>query len=110
MTEILYAVFTNTTQLKDLTIAQLAAMIRKDWAAIDKHAEPYLLGMECLSDIKDSYKEETGQHIIVYFLCNAVGWKGSLAHCIKAELQKRIDQNVEQNHRDRFTYGTPGNL
>ena len=86
----------NSIQLKDFTIAQLAAMIRKDWVAATKQAELYLLAMEQITTIEDSYKGESGKHIVAYFLCNAVQWKGSLAHSIKTELQNRINKEEEK--------------
>jgi hypothetical protein len=109
MTDLLYALFANTTNLKDLTIAQLAEMIRKDWGEINRHAAPYLIAMETLTTIQDNHEKDSGKFIVANFLSMAVDWKGSLAHAIKAELKRRIEDDNE-HHTHRFTPNTPKTL
>ena len=76
--------------MKNMTISDLAKMIEKDWGEVSSHARPYLSAMNHLNDIKDAYCDNYGEKIVVYFLCNAVSWRGNLAMMIKKELNRRI--------------------
>lgn len=79
--------------MKQMTIKQIAAMIRKDWTKVDPHAEPYLKVMEQLTTIKDKYYADSGKMVVAYFLANAVSWRGDLARNIKKELNRRLTEN-----------------
>ena len=81
--------------MKEMTIVELARMIRKDWEQVSPRAEPYLVAMEQLVDIKDTYGTDKGRMIVAYFLCNAVNWRGDLAHNIKKELNRRIIETLK---------------
>lgn len=79
--------------LKELTIGQIAAIIRKDWLKINFAAKPYLDAMKYLDDLYDSYGYDSGRSIVSYFLSNAGTWRGPTAKAIKSELKSRIASN-----------------
>jgi len=80
--------------MKDFTVSQLAGMIRKDWNNVSPHAEPYLAAMEQLNDVKDKYMMDSGEEIILRFLCNAISWRGDLAKNVKKELNRRVMEQL----------------
>ena len=68
---------------------EIAREIRADWEKnINYAARPYLEAMEALSNIKDSYYQESGVSIVLYFLANARYWRGETARRVKMELKK----------------------
>lgn len=67
-------------------LAVIAAEIRADWKKVYYGAEPYLEAMGRLDKITDSYGDEPGWKMVVYFLSNASTWRGETARRIKAEL------------------------
>jgi uncharacterized coiled-coil protein SlyX len=79
-----------TRYLRDKTLSELAKMIAKDWTEINIRAELCLATMNELDSIEDSYYEDSGESIILHFLCNAVSWRGGLSQMIKRELNRRL--------------------
>lgn len=75
--------------LKDKTIAQLAEIIRQDWARPYFGARPYLTAMLSLNSIHDDYGYDSGVEVVRYFLANAGQWRGEVARAVKAELKER---------------------
>lgn len=75
--------------LETKTIAELAAIIRKDWQKVNYAAKPYLDAMDCLSDINHQIGFDSGKSIVLYFLSNASTWRGETAKAIKLELKNR---------------------
>lgn len=77
-----------------MTIAELAAIISKDWRAQGKGiyfgAKPYIDAMYSLQSVNDNYGCDSGRSIVAYFLGNAQTWKGETAKAVKKELNKRI--------------------
>lgn len=71
---------------------EIAAEIRKDWSAQGKGiyfgAKPYLSAMGTLNSIDEPYGQDSGKSIVLYFLSNAMTWKGEVARRVKAELNK----------------------
>lgn len=70
----------------------IAKEIKKDWNATSKNgvyfgAKPYLDAMETLDKITDNYYDDTAKYIVLYFLGNAMTWKGENAKRIKLELK-----------------------
>lgn len=78
------------TDLKTLSIAGLASLIRKDWKNVNYAAAPYLSAMFCLEGIDDNYGADPGHMVVRYFLANAASWRGETAKAIKAELKRRL--------------------
>lgn len=76
--------------LKDKTIADLAKLIRKDWALPNYAAVPYLDAMLELKTVNDKFGMDSGEGIILRFLSNASSWRGDMARAIKAELRLRL--------------------
>lgn len=72
------------------SIATIATEIRADWAKVNYAAEPYLLAMEDLTSVNDSYGYDDAKGIILRFLNNATGWRGETAKRIKAELREMV--------------------
>ena len=78
-------------RIKNMSIARIANLIRKDWGAkIYFGARPYLDAMFSLDTVNDNYGYDTGKSIVAYFLSNAQTWKGEIAKIVKAELNKQI--------------------
>ena len=75
--------------LETKTIAELAAIIRKDWQKVNYAAKPYLDAMDCLSDINHQIGFDSGKSIVLYFLSNASTWRGETAKAIKLQLKNR---------------------
>ena len=78
-----------TMNLADKTIAELAAIIRKDWQKVNFAAKPYLSAMGCLSDINHQIGFDSWKSIVLYFLSNAGTWRGEIAKAVKLELKNR---------------------
>ena len=78
-----------TMNLEDKTIAELAAIIRKDWQKVNFAAKPYLSAMDCLSDINHQIGYDSGKSVVLYFLSNAGTWRGEIAKAVKLELKNR---------------------
>jgi hypothetical protein len=57
-----------------------------DWKNSYFGAIPYIEPMSSISDIKDTYGQDTGKSIVAYFLANAQTWKGEVAREIKKNL------------------------
>lgn len=76
--------------MKDLTISQLAKIIRSDWKSPYFGAVPYLDAMLQLIKITDRYGLDSASSIIRYFLANASNWRGPVAREVKAELNRRL--------------------
>lgn len=68
-------------------ISEIARDIRRDWKNVNYAAKPYLEAMSDLSSITDSYGCDNAKSVVLYFLCNASGWRGPVAKSIKAELK-----------------------
>lgn len=78
--------------LKDLTIREIAALIRKDWKKVYFGAVPYLDALSEVDSLSDPYYAEDGRTQSLYFRSNASGWRGPVAKAIKAELKRREDE------------------
>jgi hypothetical protein len=78
------------TNLKSLSISDIASLIANDWKKVHFAARPYLEAMFSLNAINDNYGFDTGRSIVIYFLGNATTWKGDLAKAVKAELKARL--------------------
>ena len=76
--------------LKELTIYELAQIIRKDWGdKVNYAAKPYLQAMIEIINIEDKYGCDSAKSIVLYFLGNAGTWGGDVAKAVKAELKRR---------------------
>lgn len=74
-----------------LTISELAQVIRRDWKPkVYFGAVPYLDAMLSLEKITDSYGLDSGTSVVVYFLANANTWRGEVARALKKELNLRV--------------------
>ena len=71
---------------------EIAHEIRKDWgtANINFAAAPYLNAMGDLQSINENYFQDSGQEIVLRFLCNAGSWRGEVARRIKLELKSMV--------------------
>ena len=78
-----------TMNLKNKTIAEITAIIRKDWQKVNFAAKPYLNAMDCLSDINQQIGFDSGKSVVLYFLSNASTWRGEIARAVKLELKNR---------------------
>ncbi len=80
---------TSTQDLSKLPLVDIVGMIRKDWKPVNYAASPYLDAMGNL-DEKGNFGLDTGESCVLYFLCNAMTWKGPIAREVKKELNKRV--------------------
>ena len=69
---------------------EIAREIRKAWTKVSPCAEPYLEAMQSLDSINDNYYYDSGKSIVLYFLGNAITWRGEDARRIKAELKEMV--------------------
>lgn len=76
---------------EDLSVAQLATIIRRDWGNVNYAAEPYLQAMGSMFSVSDAYGADPGDMIVRYFLSNASSWRGPTARAVKAELKRRLN-------------------
>lgn len=82
----------TSKKLSELSIAEIADIIRKDWrktkGKVHEFAVPYVDAMSCMEKITDTYIAESGKTIVAYFLSNASTWQGATAKEIKTYLNK----------------------
>lgn len=77
------------TDLTNLTVSELAELVRADWKKVYFGAVPYLDAMSCLRTVNDNYGLDSGESVVLYFLANANTWRGDVARAVKAELKRR---------------------
>jgi hypothetical protein len=84
-------------ELCDMTIAQIARVIKGDWGKqIDKGAIPPLNGLKELKNISDDYGHDRGATVVSDFLANASKWRGDVARNVKKELVKRLKNHYRR--------------
>jgi hypothetical protein len=74
-------------------INEIAREILADWGGWNKvyfGAVPYLEAMLRLNSVDDSYGVEDGKTQVIYFLSNAMTWRGETARRVKKELKAMI--------------------
>ena len=71
-------------------IHTIAAEILDDWKNPSVYAKPYIEVMLRLDSIRDTYIAEDARSVLLYFLNNAKGWRGSKARAIKDEIRAMI--------------------
>ena len=76
--------------MKDLPIYELANVCLRDWKKPYFGAVPYLAAMQTLNSIQDTYRADSAESIVLYFLSNASAWRGQVARDVKAELNRRL--------------------
>ena len=76
--------------LSKMSLAEIAAYIRKVWPSIHYGAKPYLSAMFSLNSVNDYYGFENGRSVVSYFLTSATKWRGPEARAVKAELKRRL--------------------
>jgi hypothetical protein len=77
------------------SLTTIAWEIEQNWNATSKNgvnyaAKPYLDAMKTLHSVDDSYGEDSGKHIVLYFLSNASSYRGEVAKAHKAELKAML--------------------
>lgn len=77
-----------------MSLAEIARIVRRDWQNVYFGAKPYLSAMATLNDMSEAYGADPGREIVLYFLSNAMTWKGRVAKAVKAELNKRLKAKV----------------
>jgi hypothetical protein len=68
----------------------IANEIFRTWKSVHYSAMPYLEAMTQLYTVDESYGQDSGKSIVLYFLSNASTWRGEDARRIKAELKKMV--------------------
>jgi len=77
-------------QVKEMSLSEIARIIRKDWGKVNYAAVPYLEAMGGLENINQDYFMDSGASVVAYFLSNANSWRGDTARTVKAELNRRL--------------------
>lgn len=80
----------SAEELKAMSVAALARLIRKVWAKPYFGAVPYIEAMHAFEKDGDLYGVENAKGICTYFLANATTWRGDMARAVKAELKRRF--------------------
>lgn len=70
-----------------MSLWALARIIQNDWTDMPHVVRPYLNAILTTEEHKCFEGITTP---VGYFLCNAHGWKGDVAHAVKAELNRRL--------------------
>lgn len=68
-------------------IREIAADIARAWPIPNYAARPYLEALHALGTVQDMYGCDDGRSVVLYFLSNANGFRGSMATALKAELR-----------------------
>ena len=76
--------------MKDLTLAQIAAVIRLNWKNVYFGAVPYLDAMSTMNHISENYGCDTGSSVVAYLLSNMTSFRGECAREVKKELNSRL--------------------
>jgi hypothetical protein len=76
----------------NLSLSEIAFLIKKKWTNVYFGAVPYLDAMQSLTLISDTYGMDSGKSIVAYFLSNADTFKGGISKDIKKELNKRLKE------------------
>ena len=72
------------------SIKDIAQEIQLDWTNVYFGASPYLEAMHSLNKVTDNYGQDGADSIVLYFLSNAMSWKGDNARRIKTELKQML--------------------
>ena len=83
------------SDLKALSLNEIAGLIYENWANVNYAAAPYLKVMAILENIGDDYYFDSGRLVVMYFLLNASSFRGEAAKAIKAELNRRLKLEVK---------------
>jgi len=78
----------NLANLTNMSLSDIAYLIKRDWKKVYFGAVPYLNAMCSLTSIDDNYGMDSAKSIVRYFLCNAGQWKGEVAREVKKHLNK----------------------
>jgi hypothetical protein len=71
---------------------EIAREISNNWKPVNYAAKPYLDAMSTLNDIDQSYGQNSGRGIVMYFLSNASSWRGEIARRVKTELKSLLKE------------------
>lgn len=74
------------------TLSAIATDIVQHWERVHFAAQPYLNAMLTMDGIGDTYGAESGRSVVLYFLSNAVTWRGPHAKRVKAELKAMLKE------------------
>lgn len=80
----------DAQELRDMSLSDLARIVRRDWRKVYFGAVPYLGAMAKLDNVTDTYGMDWTASIVRYFLVNASTWRGPVAKAVKAELNRRV--------------------
>lgn len=82
---------TQTTGIQQpRPLREIAAEIRADWKTPYFGAVPYIEALSACDSVADSFWQEDGRSIVLYFLSNARTWRGETAKRVKAELRAMV--------------------
>jgi hypothetical protein len=78
--------------VQNLTLAEIASVISKDWKKVNFSAVPYLSALFSFNtkDLTAQIGYDSAKSVVLYFLSNSGSWRGDTAKVIKAELKRRL--------------------
>ena len=76
--------------MENRTLSTIAREISSDWKKVNFAAVPYLQAMATMESPQDNFGYDSGQAVVLYFLSNAMTWRGDVARRIKKELKAMI--------------------
>jgi hypothetical protein len=76
--------------MENRTLSTIAREISSDWKKVNFAAVPYLQAMATMESPQDNFGYDSGQSVVLYFLSNAMTWRGDVARRIKKELKAMI--------------------
>lgn len=82
----------KTIQAQAMTdnLSEIAQIIESDWSNPYFGAVPYIKAMKSIQSIEDFYYMDSASTIILYFLANAITWRGETARATKAKLKELV--------------------
>ena len=84
----------SNIDLTQLSYAEIASIIRKDWGAklMEKpgYYDNYVRPLFSINSLDDMYGCDTAYSVVMYARSNMSGWKGETAKAIRNELTRRL--------------------
>lgn len=78
-------------------IHEIARDIRNAWGTkVYFGAKPYLDALRYLDTVADSFDQDSGVSVILYFLANAQTFRGAQARALKAELRLHLPKEYRK--------------
>lgn len=84
------------SQLKKMSIREIAEFIISDWSKQGKVSKSYLEPMLQIKTLNDYYFADSGSNVLSYFLASAKNWHGENARITKKYLNKLLSEHRQK--------------